>query len=80
MADDAATVLHAVGVRGPVHVAGFSGGAQLGQQLALRHSELVRSLVLCSTWAREDVYFRSVLDMFGWARRELIIPRAASRS
>jgi pimeloyl-ACP methyl ester carboxylesterase len=66
MADDAATVLEAVGVDGPVHVAGFSGGAQIGQQLALRRPDLVRSLVLVSTWARQDPYFRAVLDMFRW--------------
>jgi pimeloyl-ACP methyl ester carboxylesterase len=66
MAHDAATVLRAVGVDGPVHVAGFSGGAQIAQQLALHHPELVRSLVLCGTWAREDVYFRTLLDTFGW--------------
>jgi len=66
MADDAATVLRAAGVDGPVHVAGFSGGAQVGQQLALRHPDVVRSLVLVSTWAREDAYFRAVLDAFGW--------------
>ena len=66
MADDAVTVLRAVGVDGPVHVAGFSGGAQIGQQLALRHPDVVRSLVLVSTWAREDAYFRAVLNTFGW--------------
>lgn len=66
MADDAVTVLRAVEVDGPVHVAGFSGGAQIGQQLALRHPDVVRSLVLVSTWAREDAYFRAVLNTFGW--------------
>src|SRR4051794_37903783 len=66
MADDAATVLRAVGVDGPVHVAGFSGGAQIGQQLALRRPELVRSLALVSTWARRDEYFRTLLDTFRW--------------
>jgi pimeloyl-ACP methyl ester carboxylesterase len=66
MADDAATVLRAVGVDGPVHVAGFSGGAQIGQQLALHHPNVVRSLVLVSTWAREDAYFRTMLSTFGW--------------
>jgi pimeloyl-ACP methyl ester carboxylesterase len=66
MADDAASVLGAVGIDGPVHVAGFSGGAQLGQQLALRSPELVRSLVLVSTWGRQDAYFRALLDTFRW--------------
>jgi pimeloyl-ACP methyl ester carboxylesterase len=66
MADDAVTVLRAVGVDGLVHVAGFSGGAQIAQQLALRNPELVRSLVLVSTWARQDAYFRAMLDSFRW--------------
>jgi pimeloyl-ACP methyl ester carboxylesterase len=66
MANDAVTVLQAVGVEGPVHVAGFSGGAQIAQQLVLRHPELVRSTVLVSTWARQDGYFRAMIDTFRW--------------
>jgi pimeloyl-ACP methyl ester carboxylesterase len=66
MADDAVTVLRSVGVDGPVHVAGFSGGAQIAQQLGLHHPDTVRSLVLVSTWARQDEYFRTVLDSFRW--------------
>ena len=66
LADDAATVLRAVGVAGPVHVMGFSGGSIEAQFLALRHPELVRSLVLISTWARIDPYLAAVFDAFRW--------------
>jgi pimeloyl-ACP methyl ester carboxylesterase len=41
------------------HVAGFSGGSIIAQELALRHPELVRSLVLQSTWSVPDPYLRS---------------------
>jgi pimeloyl-ACP methyl ester carboxylesterase len=57
MADDAAGVLRALGVAS-AHVAGFSGGSIIAQELALRHPELVRSLVLQSTWPVMDHYLR----------------------
>src|SRR6478609_88832 len=60
MADDAAAVLRALDVRA-AHVTGFSGGSVIAQELALRHPQLVRSLVLDSTWARPDAYFRATL-------------------
>ena len=57
MADDAAGVLRALGIAS-AHVAGFSGGSIICQELALRHPGLVRSLVLQSTWPAMDPYLR----------------------
>ena len=65
MGDDAAGVLRGLGIE-RAHVAGFSGGSANAQQLALRHPELVRSLVLQSTWARWDAFTRAVTDAFRW--------------
>jgi 3-oxoadipate enol-lactonase len=58
MADDAAQVLRALDVSS-AHVAGFSGGSIIAQELALRHPEVVRSLVLQSTWPVPDPYLRT---------------------
>jgi pimeloyl-ACP methyl ester carboxylesterase len=65
MADDAAALLRALDVPA-AHVAGFSAGSVIAQELALRHPELVRSLVLVSTWARPDAYFRAMVDAWRW--------------
>ena len=65
MADDAAAVLRALDVPS-AHVAGFSMGSAIAQELTIRHPELVRSLVLNSTYARPDALFRSQLDFWRW--------------
>ena len=65
MADDAAGVLRALDVPS-AHVAGFSGGSIIAQELVLRHPELVRSLVLQSTWPVPDPYLRSWILMVRW--------------
>jgi pimeloyl-ACP methyl ester carboxylesterase len=65
MADDAARVLRALDVA-PAHVAGFSGGSIVAQELAIDHPELVRSLVLQSTWPNLDRYHREWVHFFSW--------------
>jgi pimeloyl-ACP methyl ester carboxylesterase len=65
MADDAAAVLDALGIRS-AHVAGFSGGSIVAQELALRRPHLVRSLVLQSTWPVPDPCLRSWLLFVQW--------------
>jgi pimeloyl-ACP methyl ester carboxylesterase len=65
MADDAAALLQALEVPSG-DIAGFSMGSAIAQELALRHPELVRSLVLVSTYARPDALFRSQLDFWRW--------------
>ena len=65
MADDAAAVLRALDVPS-AHVAGFSGGSIIAQELALRHPRLVRSLVLQSTWAAPDAYMRGWMQFVRW--------------
>jgi pimeloyl-ACP methyl ester carboxylesterase len=65
MADDAAALLRGLDVPA-AHVAGFSGGSLIAQELALRHPELVRSLVLMSTFARPDAYMRAAAGFWHW--------------
>src|SRR5919205_3572114 len=65
MGDDAAGVLRTLAIPS-AHVAGFSGGSIIGQELALRHPELVRSLVLQSTWPVVDPYLRKWLLFVRW--------------
>jgi 3-oxoadipate enol-lactonase len=61
LADDAIAVLDGLGVRS-AHVAGFSGGSLISQELGMRYPDRVRSLVLQSTWREMDAALR------GWVR------------
>ncbi|HSE09620.1 MAG TPA: alpha/beta fold hydrolase [Nocardioidaceae bacterium] len=65
MAADAADVLRSLDI-GSAHVVGFSGGSVIAQELALRHPGLVRSLVLMSTWARPDNYWKAMTRSWRW--------------
>ena len=53
MAEDAVGLLDALGIE-RAHVVGFSMGGAQAQELAIRHPERVRRLVLCNTYTSRD--------------------------
>jgi pimeloyl-ACP methyl ester carboxylesterase len=55
MAEDYAGLIRGLGL-GRVRLAGISMGGAIAQQIALRHPDLVRSMVLVCTWAKFDPY------------------------
>src|SRR3712207_709368 len=65
MADDDAALLRTLEVPS-THVAGYSMGSAIAQEMALRHPELVRSLVLISTYARPDALWRAQHNFWCW--------------
>ena len=65
MADDAAAVLRGLNIFS-AHIAGFSGGSIIAQELTLRHPKLVRSLVLQSTWLAMDEYMKTLARSIHW--------------
>ena len=68
MARDAAGVIDALAL-GPCHVVGYSLGGATAQELALARPDVVRSLVLLSTWARSDAWFAGQMRNWQAIRR-----------
>lgn len=63
-----ADVIRSMGC-GPVHVVGSSTGGAIAQVMALDHREVVRTIVLVSSWARADHFFR---DQFAVRKNVLL--------
>ena len=61
MADDCARVLESVADE-PAAVIGLSMGGAIAQELALGYPQLVRRLVLVSSWARCDNYLSEIIE------------------
>ena len=77
MADDAAGLMAALDID-RAHVSGISMGGAIGQELALRHPERVRSLVVTSTWPKCDPYTVNIFQNFR-ALAETTEPRTSRR-
>jgi aminoacrylate hydrolase len=62
MADDLLHLMDHLGLD-KAHLLGHSGGAAIGQTLAVTHPERLRSLILYSGWTRADAYLRRALEI-----------------
>jgi pimeloyl-ACP methyl ester carboxylesterase len=63
-ADDVAALLRQLGIP-KADIFGFSNGASTTLQIAIRHPELVRSIVVASTMYRKDGAYEWLWDSFG---------------
>jgi len=61
LADDVAAFMHAAGI-GPAHIAGMSLGGAIGMWLAAKYPDKVKSLSVHSSWARSDLFQRTVVE------------------
>lgn len=75
MADDAVSVLDAAGID-RAHVYGVSLGGMVAQQVALRHPDRVRSLVLGATYAGGPKARRPDDSVLTFLRGRLLMPHA----
>lgn len=70
MADDALQLIEGLGYD-KVHWCGHSTGGAMGQVLAIDHPGRIDRLVLSSTWAKTDAFFRRLFEVRSLMLREL---------
>ena len=63
MAEDTAGLMQALGIS-KARVAGLSMGSGIAQELALFYPQMIRSLVLVSSWSRCDPYTSAIFEQF----------------
>ena len=70
MADDALQLIDGLGFD-KVHWCGHSTGGAMGQVLAIEHPGRIDRLVLSSTWAKTDAFFRRLFEVRSLMLKEL---------
>jgi pimeloyl-ACP methyl ester carboxylesterase len=70
MADDCAAVIVKAG-GGPVVVIGISMGGAIAQQIAIRHPDLVKSLIISSSWAEKTPLIEDLFEELATIRPKL---------
>lgn len=73
LAEDYARLISSFGA-GPVDVVGISLGGAIAQELALRHPQLVRRIVITASWARNSPSTDAMLRLIAIARTRLAEP------
>ena len=73
MADDIAGLMDSIGIE-KAHFNGISMGGAIAQQMAIRHPQKVKSIILTATWSKFDNYTSDVYAMLKKARKSMTFP------
>ena len=80
LADDVAAFMEAIGIE-KAHVSGLSLGGAIGLWLAAKHPDKVQSLSLHSSWAKSDLFQKTVIESWQiWRRRWAFRTSPSARS